>query len=114
MGWEFLAQSSMRFCNEPWWRDGLGEDSPGKILTWLSSQNYFRMDLQSSSCGHRERLKEGRAPASGGDTSVCQAVMSTALCNAFWQEQMMKTPFLCKILPNYSLATEKLDPFQLQ
>lgn len=100
---------------------GLGEHSPGKVLTWLSSQNCFRMDLQSSSCGHRERvmcagerLKEGRAPASGGDTSVYLAVMTTALCNAVWQQHMMQTPFLSKILPNYSLATENLDPFQLQ
>lgn len=120
VGWEFLAQSSMRFCNEPWWRDGFGEHSPGKILTWLSSQKWFRINLQSSSCGHREkvtcageRLKEGRAPASGVDTSVCQAIMTTALCNASWEEQM-QTPFLCKTLPNYSLATEKPDPFQLQ
>lgn len=114
MGWEFLAQKSMRFCSEPWWRNGLGEHSPGKILTWLSSQNSFRKDGQSSSCGHRERQKEGRARASGGDASVCQAVMTTALCHVGWQQHVMQAPFLCKILPSYSLATANLDPFQLQ
>lgn len=56
MDWEFLAQSLMRLCNEPEWRAGLGENWPGKMLTLLGSQNWFRMDLQNSSRGHKERV----------------------------------------------------------
>lgn len=51
----------------------------------------------------KERLKEGRAPTSGGDSSACQAVMTTELVtsyNAVCQDQIMETTFLSKILPN--------------
>lgn len=46
-----------------------------------------------------ERLREGRAPASGGDASACQAIMTT-LYNAICQDQIMETTFLHKISPS--------------
>lgn len=50
-----------------------------------------------------ERLKEGRAPTSGGGSSACQAVMTTVLVTSYadvCQDQIMETPFLSRILPN--------------
>lgn len=126
MGWEFLAQSLPRLCNEPEQRAGLGEKGPGKMLTWISSQNWFRMICRVSPVSTREgvvcggerweRLREGRAPASGGDTNACQATITTVfvtLYNAICQDQIMKSTFLNKILPNYSLKNAQLQPFQL-
>ena len=58
-----------------------------------------------------ERLREGRAPASGGDASACQEIRTAVLvilCNAIYQDQIMETTFLSKILPNYSLKNAKL------
>lgn len=46
-----------------------------------------------------ERLREGRAPASGGDANACQAIMTT-LYNAICQDQIMETTFLHKISPS--------------
>lgn len=54
MGWEFLAQSLPRLCNEPEWRAGLGENGPGKMLTRISSQNWFRMICRVSPVSTRE------------------------------------------------------------
>lgn len=71
MGWEFLAQSLMRLCNEPEWRAGLGENWPGKMWTWVSSQNWFRMDLQSSSCGHKEGVARGGEREAEGRQGSC-------------------------------------------
>lgn len=83
-GWEFLAQSLMRLCNGPEQRAGLGKNWPGKMLTWIVSQNWFRMDLQSSSRGHKEgsngeRLREGSAPAHAGDICAYQAIVTTVV-----------------------------------
>lgn len=116
VGWKFLAQSSMRFCNETKverWTWG--------ALTWQNidlakfpevvqngSAEFIPWAQGEETCAG-ERLKEGRAPAPGGDTSVCQAV-TTALCNAIWQEQMMQTPFLCQYCSTTLQQLENLTP----
>lgn len=61
-----------------------------------------------------ERLREGRAPAAGGDTNACQATITTVfvtLYNAICQDEIMKSTFLNKILPNYSLKMQNFSPF---
>lgn len=50
------------------------------MLTWIVSQNWFRMDLQSSSRRHKEGTDgEGRVPAHAGDISAYQAIVTTVL-----------------------------------
>jgi len=116
MGWDFLAQSWMRLCTELEWRADLGENWHGKLLPWISSQKWFRTDLQSSSRGHKEGVARGGerwGEAEGRQGSCfwrrCQDTPGRHGCSvdhcvyAICQDQIMETAFLRKVLPNDSL-----------